>query len=219
MFPLVSSLFLLVLFEAKKWIIPSILAWPSGIRAGWDIKSTIDSRVNWPRVQQGYLLLHSHHIRMQTQANTNTGGNRWDSAVQIRTVWLTSDFGSLTRGERHNSYYANQAQRAAHLVMFKNSVGRDSKNLSTSSTALIKLLTFNSASMAETQLSTSMVECQLSTDLKSSNSQDHLFRTWGHPHSSPISCWGLLWKMVIVISFAHERKTVPNDYAPELRAE
>ena len=30
----------------------------------------------------------------------------------------------------------------------------------------------------------------ISTDSfsKSSNSQDHLFRAWGHPHSSPISC-------------------------------
>ena len=26
----------------------------------------------------------------------------------------------------------------------------------------------------------------------------------------------LLWQMVIAISFAHERKTTPNDYAPEL---
>ena len=37
---------------------------------------------------------------------------------------------------------------------------------------------------------------------KSSNSQDHLFWAWCHPHSSPISCLGgLLWQMVIVISF------------------
>ena len=29
----------------------------------------------------------------------------------------------------------------------------------------------------------------------------------------PISCLGFIMTMVIVISFAHERKTVPNDYA------
>ena len=28
--------------------------------------------------------------------------------------------------------------------------------------------------------------------------------------------WGFIMTMVIVISFAPERKTVPNDYAPEL---
>ena len=31
-----------------------------------------------------------------------------------------------------------------------------------------------------------------------------------------ISCLGFIMTMVIDISFAHERKTVPNDYAPEL---
>ena len=44
------------------------------------------------------------HLQMQ-----NTGGNKYtgDSAVQVRKVLLTSDFGSSTRGERHNSYYAD----------------------------------------------------------------------------------------------------------------
>ena len=44
---------------------------------------------------------------------------------------LISDFSSSTRGERHNSYYADHTiwphQRAAHLVIFKISVGRDRK--------------------------------------------------------------------------------------------
>ena len=31
------------------------------------------------------------------------------------------------------------------------------------------------------------------TDSKSSNSQDHLFRAWRHPHSSPISCLGVYY--------------------------
>ena len=119
-----------------------------------------------------------------------------DSVVQVRTVLLTSDFGSSTRGERHNSYNANNLQRVAHLVMFKISVCRDLKNPITSST----------------------VQIQLSTDSfsKSSNSQDHLFRAWRHLHSSPFPVWGIIMTMVIVISFAHERKTAPNDYAPEV---
>ena len=33
-----------------------------------------------------------------------------DSIAQLRTVLLTSNFGSSTRGERHDSYYANAIQ-------------------------------------------------------------------------------------------------------------
>ena len=32
----------------------------------------------------------------------------------------------------------------------------------------------------------------------------------------PFPVWGFIITMVIVISFARERKTAPNDYAPEL---
>ena len=52
---------------------------------------------------------------------------------------------------------------------------------------------------------------------KSSNSQDHLFWEWRHPLSGLISSLGVYYEMVIVISFAHEHKTTPNDYAPELK--
>ena len=45
---------------------------------------------------------------------------------------LTFDFGSLTQGERYNSYYADHTiwphKRAVHLAMFKISVGRDLQN-------------------------------------------------------------------------------------------
>ena len=34
-----------------------------------------------------------------------------------------------------------------------------------------------------------------------------------------ISCPGFIMTMVIIMTFAHERKTVPKDGAPELRAE
>ena len=46
--------------------------------------------------------------------------------------------------------------------------------------------------------------------------------TSGHDiysHSSLISYLGFIMTIVIIISFARERKTVPNDWAPELRAE
>ena len=153
-------------------------------------------------------------IQMQIQA---------DSVVQVRTVLLTSDFGSSTQGERHNSYYADHTiwphKCTAHPMMFKISVGRDPKNPTTSSMVKIQFSTSNS--MAGTQLPACMVQCQPSTDSfsKTSNSQDHLCRAWRHQHSSPISCLGFIMTIVVVISFAWERKTVSNDCAPELRAE
>ena len=75
--------------------------------------------------------------------------------------------------------------------------------------------------MAEAQLFASIVHSQLPTDSfsKSSNSQDHHFRAWRHSHSSIISYLVFIMSIVIVLSFAHERKTVPNDCAPEVRAE
>ena len=55
--------------------------------------------------------------------------------------------------------------------------------------------------------------------MSTSNSQDNIFRAWRHPHSSLISSLGFIITIVIVISLARERKTVPNDCAPELIAE
>ena len=60
--------------------------------------------------------------------------SRQDSVVSGTNGLLISDFGSSTRGKRHNSYYANHSQRAVHLVMFKISVGRDPKNLTPTTT-------------------------------------------------------------------------------------
>ena len=127
--------------------------------------------------------------------------------VQLRTHLLTSDFGSSTRSEGHNSYYANHTiwphKRAAHPVMFKISVGRDPKNPTTSSMVKIQLLISSwpvenlilDGPMVEAQLSACMVWCQPSTDSfsKSSNSQDHLFWARRHPHSSRISFLGVYY--------------------------
>ena len=55
---------------------------------------------------------------MQTMpANTNTGTNGL----------LTSDFGSSTQRERHNSYYADLAPSVWHISWCLRSVGRDKK--------------------------------------------------------------------------------------------
>ena len=68
------------------------------------------------------------HVQKQADLNTYTV----NSVVQIRMVLLTSNFGSSTRGERDNSYYAVHTilphKRAMHLVVFKVSVGRDLQN-------------------------------------------------------------------------------------------
>ena len=54
----------------------------------------------------------------------NTGG----LCCSGTKCFFTSDFGSLTLGERHTSYYANHPQRTSHFVMFKISLGRDLQN-------------------------------------------------------------------------------------------
>ena len=88
-------------------------------------------------------LLYTTCIHMQRQ---NTSENRQiqyrhkqvGSVVQVRTVLLTSDFGSSTRGDRHNSYYADHTiwphQCVAHLAMSKTSICRDPKNLTAATT-------------------------------------------------------------------------------------
>ena len=118
----------------------------------------------------------------------------------------------VTRGERYNSYYAAPAQRVAHLVMFKISVGRDPKNSTTSFNGQNPTHVLNGqnptlASMVQSQL-LSFQNPQILRTISSGNDVIHC--------PAPFSVWGFIITMVIVISFAHERKTAPNDYAPEL---
>ena len=100
-------------------------------------------------------------------------------------------------------------------MMFKISVGRDPKNPTTSSTAQIQLSTewqklnclppwFN--------LNFQLTLFQNSQILRTISTGHDVIHT---PASFPV--WGFIMTTVIVISFAHERKTAPNDYAPELR--
>ncbi len=66
-----------------------------------------------------------------------------------------------------------------------------------------------------------MVQCQPSTHVFLRSSKNQPISS-GHdvihtPATFPV--WRFIMTIVIVISFARERKTVPNDYAPELSAE
>ena len=137
-----------------------------------------------------------------------------DSVISDTIGLLISDFGSSTWGERHNSYYANPNQRTVHLVMFKISISRDLKNPTTSS-------------MVKIQLSTQWQKLKSLPPWSNLNSQLTLFQnpqilrtiSSGHDiiHSPvPFPVLGFIMTMVIVISFACECKTGPNDYAPEL---
>ena len=148
--------------------------------------------------------------------------------MQIQADFVVSDTKALliswyrsmaTRGERHNSQkslltilcwpcYADHPQREAHLVMFKISIhlrrSRPEKlNCRRNDRKLNSLPQWSNLNFSTDSFS------------KSSNSQDHLFWAWHHLHSSLISCLEFIMTMVIVISFAHERKTIPNDYTPE----
>ena len=68
-----------------------------------------------------------------------------------------------------------------------------------------------SAYIVQSQPSKCLAHSQLQTASfsKSSNSQDHRFWAWSHSHSSPISYLGFIMTIVIVISFARERKLYP----------
>ena len=139
---------------------------------------------------------------------------RWkqaDSIVSGTNGLLTSDFGSSTWGERHNSYYANHPQRAAHLVMFKISVCKDPKNLTTSSTAQIEL----------------SFQWQKLNSLPPWSNLNWLFqnpqilRTISSGHGvihtpDPFSVWCLLWQWWLSYPL-RTSVAAPNDCAPGLK--
>ena len=74
-----------------------------------------------------FLLFSTLRNKMQnTYANTGR-----ICCFRYELVYLFLTFVSSTRGERHNFYYADHLQWAAHLVMFKICVGKDLQNLTT----------------------------------------------------------------------------------------
>ena len=81
-------------------------------------------------------VLYSHINHKRYTYKKNTGGLKYtgNSVVQVRTFinFLTSEFGSSTRGERDTQFLnlsiLTKLKRSAHLVVFKIFVGRDLQN-------------------------------------------------------------------------------------------
>ena len=96
------------------------------------------------------LCSHINHKRY-----TYAGGLKYtgDSVVQVQTFinFLTSEFGSSTRGERDiilNHSILTKLKHLAHLVVFKIPVGRDLQN------SMVRLQLINTIVLAQLQLST-----------------------------------------------------------------
>ena len=110
------------------------------------------------------------------------------------------------------------SQRTAHLVVFKISVGRHPKILTATATGENSTFCLNGREL-KCLPPWSNVNFQL---ILFQNPQ--ILRTISSGHDvvhtpAPFPVWRFIMIIVIVISFAHERKTSPNDWAPELRAE
>ena len=139
---------------------------------------------------------------MQTQA---------DSVVFDTNGLLTSGFGPWRYEERYTILtMLTPPSSAAHLAVFNISVSRDPKIPTTS---------FNGPNISlNGRIPNSQLNGPISTDtfqtpqiLRTISSGHDVIHT---PASFPV--WGFIMTMVIVISFACERKTVPNDYVPGL---
>ena len=121
-----------------------------------------------------------------------------DSVVSGTNGLLISDFGSWRHKERDTILTMltilsdPNAQRILWCLRSQLiSTGRDPKNLTATATVENSTLWLNGRN------STLCLYGPISTDSfsKFSNSKDHLFRAWRHPHSSLISCLGgLLWQ-------------------------
>ena len=129
--------------------------------------------------------------------------------LQIRTGLLISDFGPWRHEERDTilkslcwPYYAD------HTIWPHLNVRHISWCLRSLSVEICK--TWPHASTAESRLNG-----PIST---ASFQNPQILRTEHDVRHTPVSfpVWGFIMTMVIVISFAHEGKTAPNDYTPEL---
>ena len=99
------------------------------------------------------LYSHIKHKRYTYAKNTGRLKYTGDSVVQVRTFinFLTSEFGSTTRGERDtilNHSIQTKLKRSAHLILFKTSVGRDLQN------SMVRLQLLNTLVLTQLQLST-----------------------------------------------------------------
>ena len=118
-----------------------------------------------------------------------------NTVVQVRTLLLTSDFGSSTRGEKHNSYYGDPTN-ARRILCFKISVGRDSKIPTTCLNGRE-----HNCQPPWSNLNSQLTLFQNPQILRTISSGHDIIHT---PVQFPV--WGLLWQWWLVISFAFERK-------------
>ena len=110
---------------------------------------------------------------------------------QIRTGLLTSCLSS-TRGRRHNFYSANPTRSASRFI----SAGRDLKNITAAAS------TENSTLWLHGPTSTSQLTLfQNFQILRTISSGQDIIHT-----PASFSVWCFIMTMVIIISFAHERK-------------
>ena len=107
---------------------------------------------------------HKRYTYTKTQADSNTQATpffRYERFINF----LTSEFGSSTRGERERHTILNHSiltklKRSAHLIVFKISVGRDLQN----SMVRLQLLNLNSRH-GQSQLPTGLAPGKLPTRL------------------------------------------------------
>ena len=137
------------------------------------------------------------HIHIQSNTNADTG--RLSCFRHKRFYWLLTSV--HWHEERDTILTMLTIPNAAHLVVFKISVGRDPKTPTASSTVENSILYAPMAENSNVCLhgSISTLNCRVFEILKFSVL---LFWVWRHPCSSPIFCLGFIMTMVIVISFA-----------------
>ena len=130
--------------------------------------------------KSGIIVVHYNDINPNSNTNTYTNTGRLFRFGYEQVYWfLASVHGDTRRETQFLKAYANHTmltptQRAAHHLMFEISI-----HLCPSRSEKLNH-TFNS------RISTTVFS-------KSSNSEDHLFWAWRHPHSSPISCLGVYY--------------------------
>ena len=153
---------------------------------------------------------YANHRQIQAYAKTNAGGLCCLGTNGFNNFWLgIFDTWWETQFLLWWPYYANPTPNVRHISWGLRSLSIEIKK---QNNYIFKGPISTSTQWKRTQFSAYMIQYQHSTASfsKSSNSRDHLFWSWRHPHSRPISCLWFIMTMVIVISFAHESKTVPN---------
>ena len=161
----------------------------------------------------GLLVLYTLHIHMQTQNIGGLGRFRYERFINFLTsvhsntrretqfllCWpyyadaqrILWCLRSLSVEIRKIQLRASTVENSTLFLSGRNSIPCLHGLISTAQLTLFKILKFSEPSLP---------------GMTSSTLQPHFHE-------------GLLWQMGIVISFARERKTAPNDNAPELRAE